>query len=64
MSKMKEIDDIAQAVADVTLELIEDSVEWQIADKPVNGDAYFELKNYVIDKAIEYLYKQNTTTTG
>lgn len=61
---MKEIDDIAQAVADVTLELIEDSVEWQIADKPVNGDAYFELKNYVIDKAIEYLYKQNTTTTG
>ena len=64
MSKMKEIDDIAQAVADVTLELIEDSVEWQIADKPVNGDAYFELKNYVIDKAIELLYKQNTTLIG
>ena len=64
MSKMKEIDGIAQAVADVTLELIEDSVEWQIADKPVNGDAYFELKNYVIDKAIELLYKQNTTLIG
>ena len=64
MSKMKEIDDIAQGVADVTLELMEDSVEWQIADQPVDGDAYFELKDYVISKAIELLYKQNTTLTG
>jgi hypothetical protein len=64
MSKMKEIDDIAQGVADVTLELMEDSVEWQIADQPVDGDAYFELKDYVISKAIELLYKQNTTPVG
>jgi hypothetical protein len=64
MSKMKEIDDIAQGVADVTLELMEDSVEWQIADQPVDGDAYFELKDYVISKAIELLYKQKTITTG
>jgi len=64
MSKMKEIDDIAQSVADVTLELMEDSVEWQIADQPVEGDAYFELKDYVISKAIELLYKQNTTLVG
>ena len=64
MSKMKEIDDIAQGVADVTLELMQDSVEWQIADQPVDGDAYFELKDYVISKAIELLYKQNTTLVG
>ena len=64
MSKMKEIDDIAQGVADVTLELMKDSVEWQIADQPVEGDAYFELKDYVISKAIELLYKQNTTLVG
>jgi hypothetical protein len=64
MSKMKEIDDIAQGVADVTLELMEDSVEWQIADQPVDGDAYFELKDYVISKAIELLYKQNTKPVG
>ena len=64
MGKMKEIDDIAQGVADVTLELMQDSVEWQIADKPVEGDAYFELKDYVISKAIELLYKQNTTPVG
>ena len=61
---MKEIDDIAQGVADFTLELMRDSVEWQIADKPVEGDAYFELKDYVISKAIELLYKQNTTLVG
>ena len=64
MSKMKEIDDIAQGVADVTLELMKDSVEWQIADQPVDGDAYFELKDYVISKAIELLYKQNTKPVG
>jgi len=64
MSKMKEIDDIAQGVADVTLELMKDSVEWQIADQPVDGDAYFELKDYVISKTIEILYKQNTNATG
>ena len=61
---MKEIDDIAQGVADITLELMQDSVEWQIADKPVEGDAYFELKSYVMSKAIELLYKQNTTPVG
>ena len=61
---MKEIDDIAQGVADVTLELMEDSVEWQIADQPVDGDAYFELKDYVISKAIELLYNHKTITTG
>lgn len=61
---MKEIDDIAQGVADVALELMEDSVEWQIADQPVGGDAYFELKDYVISKAIELLYKQNTNQAG
>lgn len=64
MSKMKEIHDIAQGVADITLELMQDNVEWQIADKPVNGDAYFELKDEVISKAIELLYKQNTTPVG
>jgi len=64
MSKMKEIDNIAQGVADVTLELMQDNAEWQIADRPVNGDAYFELKNYVISKAIEILYKQNTKQAG
>ena len=61
---MKEIDEIAQGIADVTKELMEDSIDWQIADQPVNGDDYSDLHSYVMNKAIEYLYKQNKTTTG
>ena len=58
MSKMKEIDEIAQGVADLTKELVYDSIDWQIADQPVEGDDYNELHSYVMSKAIEYLYKQ------
>ena len=60
MSKMKEIDDIARGVADITEELMNDSIDWQIADQKVTGDAYEELHAYVMNKAIEYLYKDNT----
>ena len=61
---MKEIDEIAQGIADVTKELMQDSIDWKIADQPVNGDDYNDLHNYVMNKAIEYLYKQNKITTG
>ncbi len=64
MSKMKEIDEIAQGVADVMMELLRDSVEWQIADQPVDGDDFNELHSYVMSKAIEILYKQNTDAIG
>jgi len=64
MSKMKEIDEIAQGIADVTKELMYDSIDWQIADQPVSGDDYNDLHSYVMNKAIEYLYKQNNITTG
>jgi len=60
MSKMKEIDDIAQGIAEVTKELMNDSIDWQIADQPVTGDAYEELHAYVMSRAIEYLYKDST----
>ena len=60
MSKMKELEQIAQGVADLTKEIMYDSVEWQIADQPVEGDDYNALHSYVMDKAIELLYKQNT----
>ena len=60
MSRMKEIDEIAQGIADVTKEIMYDSIDWQIADQPVEGDDYNDLHSYVMSKAIEYLYKQNT----
>ena len=64
MSKMKEIDLIAQGVADHMKELLYDTVAWQIADEPVNGDDFNKLHSYVMNKAIEILYKQNTNTIG
>ena len=57
MSKMSEIDLIAQGVADHCKEIMYDTVEWQIADQPVEGDDYNNLHSMVMDKAIEYLYK-------
>ena len=78
MSKMKELDLIAQGVADHCKEIMYDTVEWQIADQPVDGDDFNELHSYVMDKAIEKMamelpefrrlnignYKQNTNAVG
>ena len=61
MSKMKEIDDIAQGICDVTLELMEDTIDWQIADQPVEGDEYEMLYTEVMRLAIEKMYKHNTS---
>ena len=54
---MSEIDLIAQGVADHCKEIMYDTVEWQIADQPVEGDDYNNLHSMVMDKAIEHLYK-------
>jgi hypothetical protein len=61
MSKMKEIDEIAQGVAEITKHLMRDSIDWQIADQPVTGVAYDELHEYVMSKAIEYMAKDLKT---
>jgi len=60
MSKMSELDLIAQGVADHCKEIMYGSVDWQLADQPLDGDDYNNLHSMVMDKAIEYLYKQNT----
>ena len=64
MSVTKEIDQVAQGVANHVKEIIYDTVEWQISDQPVDGDDFNELHSYVMSKAIEYLYKQNTNAVG
>tara|TARA_B100001093_G_scaffold151922_1_gene144677 strand:+ start:198 stop:380 length:183 start_codon:yes stop_codon:yes gene_type:complete len=56
MSKMKELDEIAQGIADVTKELMYDSVDWQLADFPQDGDEYNAIHSAVMKRAIEYLY--------
>lgn len=56
MSKTKEIDEIAQSIADTTKELMEASVDWQIADQPTSGDEHEELRKMVTFLAIEKMY--------
>lgn len=57
---MKELEQVAQGVADLTKELMYDSIDWQLSDYPQDGDEYNALHSYVMNKAIELLYKQNT----
>ena len=53
---MKELDLIAQGVADHIKEIIYDTVEWQIADQPFDGDEFNAIHSAVMKRAIEYLY--------
>tara|TARA_R110002012_G_scaffold85883_5_gene213962 strand:+ start:3053 stop:3232 length:180 start_codon:yes stop_codon:yes gene_type:complete len=55
MSKMKELDSIAQGVADHMKEIIEDSVDWQLAEVPLEGDDYQKCREYVINVALNKL---------
>ena len=61
MSKMKELDRIARGVADVTKELMDDSVHWQLEDYPQDGDVYNEIHNHVVIRAITMMYKDVRT---
>lgn len=56
MGKIKEIDEIAERIAEITLQLIEDSVDWQIADQPTSGEDHEELREMVTFLAIEKMY--------
>ncbi len=55
MSKMAELDLIAQGVADHMKEIIEDSVDWQLAEVPLDGDDYQRMREYVINVALNKL---------
>ena len=57
---MKELDEIAQGIADVTRELMEDSIDWQLADFPQDGDEYSAIHREVMSKAIEIMYLEFT----
>ena len=55
MSKMSELDLIAQGVADHMKDIIEDSVDWQLAEVPLDGDDYQRMREYVINVALNKL---------
>jgi hypothetical protein len=56
MSKTKELDEIAQGVAEVTKELMHDSIDWQLGDYPLDGDDYEDLHDMVMFLAVEKMY--------
>lgn len=58
MNNQNKIDEIAQGVADVTLELMKDSIDWQLADFPQDGDEYGAIHSDVLQLAIEKMYLQ------
>jgi len=60
MGRMKELDEIAMGIADVTEELMNDSIDWQLSDFEADGDDFDAIHSYVMNRAIEYLYKTNT----
>tara|TARA_B100000902_G_C27105679_1_gene811014 strand:+ start:140 stop:337 length:198 start_codon:yes stop_codon:yes gene_type:complete len=65
MSKMKELDAIASGIADVTKELMYDSIHWQLEDYPQDGDEYNAIHSHVMSRAIEMMYHElNTTNDG
>ena len=57
-NKTTAINEIAMGIASVTLDLMEDSVDWQLEDFPQDGDNYDAIHSAVMKKAIEYMYLQ------
>ena len=58
---MKELDTIARGVADVTKELMDDSIHWQLEDYPQDGDIYNEIHDHVMVRAITMMYNDIRT---
>ena len=58
MSKMKQLDEIAQGVACVALELMNDSVDWQISDLTAEGDEYRAIHAQVVQMAVSKMYEE------
>jgi len=55
---MKQLDEIAEGIADVTMELMQDSIDWQLADFDQDGDEYNAIHSEVMFRAIKQMYLQ------
>ena len=56
MGKMKQLDEIADGIADVSMELMHDSIDWQLEDFEQDGDDYNAIHSEVMFRAIEKMY--------
>ena len=57
-TKNKKLFDIAQGVADVTMELMYDSIDWQLEDFEQDGDDYNAIHSHVMRLAIAKMYEE------
>ena len=55
---LEQMNEVASGVADVTLELMEDSVDWQIAEFEASGDTYDAIRREVIEMAVSKMYEE------
>ena len=59
MSKMKEIDRIAEYLHEVCLEQLDDSIDWAVDGIPeienLEGDDYNQMKTAIKKRTIEYM---------
>ncbi len=58
MTKEININEVAQSVADVALELIYNSVDWQLSQYEEDGYEYFAIHAETMQRAIEIMYHQ------
>ena len=58
MSKMKEIDRIAEYLHEVAIDQIYDSIDWAVNGTDIDkleGDEYMQMKNAILKRTIEYM---------
>ena len=55
--KAQTLSDIADGIADVTLELMHDTVDWQLADYPQDGIDYEVLHQNILKLAIKKMHE-------
>ena len=55
---LEQMNEVASGVADVTLELMEDSVDWQIAEFESSGDIHNAIRREVIEMAVSKMYEE------
>jgi HEPN domain-containing protein len=58
------IDEISQGVAEVVLELMEDSIDWRISDCYPNteGDEYNAIRAEILFRTVEKMYMSTKRT--
>ena len=55
--KAKTLNNIAEGIADITLELMHDSIDWQLSDYPQDGIDYEVLHQNILKLAIKKMFE-------